>query len=1186
MNFNIRILSIAAILCSFSFPQKKEIHFDHLSDQEGLSSNTVFSILQDSRGFLWVGTYNGLNRYDGYEFTVFKNSSDDSTSISDNKIRALCEDKNGNIWVGTWGGGLNKFNRDTQKFKHYHHNPDNTAGLSSDGIFALCLDKSGNIWIGTENQGLEYFNPETENFINYKYDPGNPNSLSSNTVYSVCEDTKGRIWIGTSNGGINKFEREKNQFTIYKYSSNDPQSISSDMVICIVEDHLGFLWIGTAGGLNKFDPLTNKFKRYVHGLSNLQSLSDVGVWVVFEDRDGLLWIGNYNNGLNLFDRKSGIITSCRKDYNNTTSLSDDGIFSIYEDESGVLWFGTWSGGLNKYDKLKDKFLIYSHNPNSNNSLSANSVYAIYKDKSGILWIGTDTGGLNRIDEENNKFTHYRNNPNNHNSLSADYVSAICEDDEGNLWISTDQEGLNRFDSRTKIFHHYRHNPDNPRSISSNAISQIFFDGYGDLWIGTSGSGMDRLKKNSDVFIHYKHDPENPKSISSKMVYSFYEDRNRNLWIGTNGGGLMKFNRSTNDFTHFRYDPSKGTKSLSSNVVSSICEGDIGILWIGTDGSGITRFDRNKNQFKHYDEEDGLANNVVCGILKDDSGNLWISTGKGISRFNIKTETFRNYSWSDGLQGDEFNQWAYFKSSNGEIYFGGSNGFNVFHPDKMTDNPYLPKIAIVDFQLLHKPVSVGYDTLWGRTILTKSIIETELIDLKHDDNIISFEYSALDFHNPEKNQYAYTLEGFDKNWIYTNASRRVVTYTNLDPGEYIFKVKGSNSDGVWNEAGVSLQIIINSPWWSTWWAYTSYVFVGLFFFTGISRFYLNRQKLNQQLILEKDHANKLEEIDRMKSSFYANISHEFRTPLMLILGPVEKLLSKLSDDDSKKHAGLIKVNANRLLNLINQLMDLSKIEAGKMKLQASFGNIAQFVKGLVMEFEAVAERKDITLKMTLEKEIVEAYFDKDKLEKIITNVMSNAIKFTPVGGSITVRLRETLDKTVEITVKDSGIGIPGSELPKIFDRFYQVDGSQTREHEGTGIGLALTKELVELHKGQIFIDSEEGQWTEVKLFFLLGKENLAFDEIIEAADHEFRRIKTEEALEISAEPEDSLNELIIDKTIILIVEDNPDVRDFLKDSLKEIYHVEEAANGEQGLRKAEKFIPDLIISDIMMPKMDG
>jgi signal transduction histidine kinase/ligand-binding sensor domain-containing protein/DNA-binding response OmpR family regulator len=1187
LNINIKIFSFVVILCVLSFAQKRDIRFEHLTVEDGLSVNTVICFLQDSRGFLWIGTYNGLNRYDGYNFKTFKNTLDDSASISDNYIRALCEDEKGNIWVGTMSGGLNKFIRETEKFIRFQHNPLDSNGISSDAIFSLCFDKSGYLWVGNEKNGLDRFDINKGKFYHYRHDPDEPFSLSSNSVFVVYVDKKNVLWVGTTGGGLNKFINEKEHFITFKHLENDPESISSNRIVSMYEDPSGNLWIGTRdGGLNKFDPSLNKFKRYGHNPNNPNSLTDNYAWVVYGDSEELIWIGTYSGGLNLFNKKDETFSCFRKDYSDPNSLSDDAVYSIYEDRSGILWFGTWSGGLNKYNKEKKKFVTYSHNPNDKNSLSNNSVYAIYKDRSGILWVGTAGGGLNKIEETKNKFTHFQHNPNDPNSISSNNIYSICEDDAGYLWVATDDAGLNKLDKKTNRFQHFKNDPNDPNSLSSNAISQIFLDSFGDLWIGTSVGGLNRLQNNQKDFKHYKHNPDNPKSLSPRMVYSFYEDRAGNLWIGTHGDGLMMYKRDTDDFTHYKNNPTNLSNSLSSNIISTICEDEKGMLWIGTDGRGLNRFDKEKNQFKLYAEKNGLANDIVNGILHE-NGKLWISTGRGISKFDIDSETFTNYNTRDGLLDNEFNAWAYTKSSTGEMYFGGSNGLNRINPQEIKSNPYIPPIVITGFQILHKPVAVGFDSLWGKVILEKSITESEEIVLSYKENILTFEIAALDFHSPEKNQYEYLLEGFDKHWIRTDANHREITYTNLDPGEYTLRARGSNNDDVWNETGMSLKIIILPPWWSTWWSYILYGFVIMILFSGSTRFYLNRQRLKSQLQLEQEHAKKLEEVDKIKSNFYANISHEFRTPLMLILGPIEKLLSRVKDEENQKQAGLIKGNAKRLLTLINQLLDLSRLEAGKLKLKASFGNIAQFVKGLAMEFESIAERKDISLKVLMEKEVVEAYFDKEKLEKIITNMLSNAFKFTPSGGRITVKLSETLSNQVEIIIRDSGIGIPRSEMSKIFDRFYQVDGSITREHEGTGIGLALTKELVELHKGNIFVDSVEGHWTEIKLQFPLGREHLADDEIIDPADFEMHKVENiDEFTKEDSEVEDSLNENLIDKTIVLIVEDNPDVREYIKDALTDHYHVEEAANGEQGLRKAEKLIPDLIVSDIMMPKMDG
>lgn len=1186
MKINFPLLFIFILLTSLIVGQERDLQFDHVSTEDGLSANTVLSLFQDSEGFLWIGTYNGLNRYDGYNFAIYRNSPDDTLSISDNKIRSICEDKNGNLWIGTWEGGLNRFNKTLETFTRFQHNPNFPSSISPSGIFSLCFDTTGNLWIGTEDSGVDHLDLKEGIFHHYRHNPDDPFSLNSDQIFSVYVDKNNSLWVGTTSGGLMKFVEQQQKF-ITIFPTDYKAGARNSGITSIFEDGSGILWLGSNdGGLIKFNPLTYKFVHYRHDPRNPNSLKSDDIWVVCGESDGMIWIGNLNEGLNLFDPVNGSFNLFSKEYNNPKSLSDNAVFTICEDRSGVMWFGTWSGGLNKYDRMKKKFKTFFHNPNDENSLSDNTVYSIFVDDSDELWIGTLSGGLNRFDEKNNRFIHYSHNPDDITSLSSSSIFSICEDKAGYIWVATDNAGLNRYDRKTKKFKRFQHNPENPNSLSGNEISQIFCDSYGDLWIGVKYHGLDRLKPNQNDFIHYEPNSSDPNGVKPDLVFSFYEDKSHTLWIGTYGGGLMRYNRQTDDFSYVGNVPNN-SNSLSSNIISSICESEKGILWIGTNGAGLNRFDIKSNQVQRYSEKDGLPNDIIWGILSDNLGDLWMSTGKGISKFNIKDETFTNYDRRDGLQDNEFNQWAYTKDSYGRLYFGGVKGFNQINPSQLTKNIYIPQIAIVDFQILHKPVPIGFDSLLGRIVLEKSIEATEVIELTHSENIISFEMAALDFHQPDKNMYTYKLEGFDNHWIETDASHRQITYTNLDPGEYILIVKGSNNDGVWNETGVFLRINIHPPWWSTWWAYILYGFIITFIFGGSTRFYLNREKLKTQLDLEHEHANKLEEVDKMKSNFYANISHEFRTPLMLILGPIEKLTSKLADEESSKQAGLIRGNAKRLLNLINQLLDLSRLEAKKLKLSASRGNIIRFVKRLTREFESIAEQRDILIKFLTDNDSIEAYFDREKMEKIITNVMSNAIKFTPKGGRITVKVSATTNNDVEILIRDSGIGIPKNELNKIFDRFYQVDGSQTREHEGTGIGLALTKEFIDLHRGQILVDSVEGHWTEVKIYFPIGREHLTDSEIVEPTDFELRKIEGVDGLGKDESEIDVIeNENLVDKTIVLIVEDNLDLREYIKDDLKEVYHVEEASNGEQGLRKAEKFIPDLIVSDIMMPIMDG
>lgn len=1185
MSYKAKLYLIIIFKVAFLFAQKKEIQFSHIKSEDGLASNSVFSIVQDDRGFLWFGTYNGLNRYDGYKIIAYQTIEDDTTSISDNKIRAICKDNKGNLWIGTWNNGLNKYDPIKEKFTRYLNDADNISSISSNNVLSLCCDKFGIIWIGTNGGGLNKFVSESKKFIHYKNNPDDPSSLSDNSVYSIYEDRNGTLWIGTNIGGLNKFDREKESFTSFKNNPADSKSISSNFVTSILEDHTGSLWVGTnTGSLDKFDRRSGKFEHYPR--TSISSTFLSYIWKIFEDSEGTYWIGTDGTGLSVFNRQEGEFSRYKQNSNYPKSLNDNAILSICEDRTGILWFGTWNNGVNKFNKKYQKFITISHNPDDANSLSGNNIFPIYEDRFGDLWIGTDINGLNRMDQKNKKFTRYFNQPIDPNSISSNYISSICEDSFGNLWIGTSDNGLNRFERTTNRFVHFKNIPGDSFSISNNVISQMFLDSKGVLWIGVQSGGIEKLAKGSTDFIHYKPDPKNPTSISPQTIFAINEDQSGNLWIGSDGGGLSMLDKSKEKFIHFKNEPGNSS-SLSHNSVTVIHKDKSGTLWIGTNGGGLNKYKSKDKTFIRFREKDGLPDDMISGILEDNDGNLWVSTYKGLSRFNIKTEQFRNFGVEDGLQGNEFNNWAYLRSKNGTMYFGGTDGISFFHPDSLVDNLVAPPVVITDFQLLHKPVRIGYDAFWERTILEKSITETKQVDLKYDDNIISFEFSALDFNNPERNLYAYILEGFDKNWMQTNASRRFVTYTNLEPGEYTLKVKGSNNDGVWNEAGTSLKIIIHPPWWATWWSYMLYGFVFILIFVTSTRIYLNRHRLRTQLTLEQEHAKRLEEVDKLKSNFYANISHEFRTPLMLILGPAEKLALKLADEESKKHTSLIKGNANRLLNLINQLLDLSRLEAKKLKLHASPGNIVQFIKGLVREFDQIAEQRDILLKLILEKDSITAYFDKEKMERIITNVMSNAIKFTPQRGRITVNITGTSRNEVEIIIRDSGVGIPKNELKKIFDRFYQVDGSNTREHEGTGIGLALTKELVELHKGQISIDSIEGHWTEVKIYLPLGREHLTDDEINESSESELQVFEAKKDFEqYDTVCEESEDENLIDKTIVLIVEDNPDVRDYIKDDLKKIYHVEEAANGEQGLRKAQKYIPDLIVSDVMMPKMDG
>ena len=1184
-----KLIKLAVILVFFQAIVKSQtevVQFEHYSLKEGLSQNTVYCVLQDAQGFLWLGTADGLNRYDGYQFRVFRNDPNDYESISANRIFALCEDKTKSLWIGTYGGGLNKYERETESFTHYKNDPNDSSSLSDDEILTMYEDKFSVVWVGTDGGGLNKFIREKGKFKCYRNIPQDSNSLSDDEVRSIYEDHLGQLWIGTNSGGLDKFIREKDLFIHYRHNSKNSESLSDDKVLSIYEDSFRNLWVGTGnGGLNKFDRAKDSFTHFTYNSANQYSISANRVFAILEDHSRNLWLGTMEGGLNKYIPEHNTFISYKSNPDYSNSISSNGIFSLFEDRTGVLWIGTYGGGVNKLDQSKEQFRLFRNDPYDPNSLSNNGVFSICEDRHGIIWIGTSSG-LNKFDRNGKKFIAYHHNLLNTSSLSDDEVLSIYEDMSGELWIGTYGGGLNLFNRRINQFINFKNNPNDSTSLSANEIFSICEDDLGNLWIGTDGGGLNKFDKRKKQFTRYLNNPNDETSLSANRIFTLYKDVEGNMWIGTDSGGLNKLDSRTGKFIHYKYKPDDPT-SLSNDGVLSICQSKTGTLWIGTYGGGLNKFDALTGKFKHYRIKDGLPSDVVYGILEDDAGNLWLSTNYGLSKFNPATGAVKNYEETDGLQGNEFNQGSYCKIKTGEMFFGGPNGFNFFSPDSIKNNPYPPRIVITDFQLLHKPISIGYDSLFGRTILKKSISKTEIIELNHNDNIISFEFTALDFRNPTKNRYAYILEGFDEEWTHTDASRRIVTYTNLDPGEYTLKVKGSNNDGIWNEAGTSLKIIINPPWWTTWWAYTIYGILIFLIIMVLRQYDLKRQRLKHQLELEHEHAEKLEELDQMKSRFFTNISHEFRTPLTLILGPAEKIISESVDANAGKQAGLIKRNANRLLDLINQLLDLSKIEAGKLKLEASLSNLSAFVKGIAEAFESLAERKDIDMRIHIEKQFIEVYFDKDKMQKIITNLLSNAFKFTKEGGQVEIKLFETEHNSAIISVRDTGVGISAEDLLKIFDRFYQSDSSVTRESEGTGIGLALTKELVELHKGIINIESKEGEWTEVKVELPLGKEHLKENQIVESEEEDLidKEIFVGDYLPETSEIQDY--ELIkADKNIVLIVEDNYDVREFIRESIGHEFCVSEAMNGEQGLRKAEKFIPDLIISDVMMPKMDG
>jgi DNA-binding NtrC family response regulator/ligand-binding sensor domain-containing protein len=763
---------------------------------------------------MYFGTEDGLNRYDGYIFTIIRNDPENLNSISYNDINTIFEDHLGNIWIGTFNAGLNKYDPNNNTVIRFVNEPNNINTISHNNINAISEDDDGAIWIGTDNGlnklSLKDTSKENYSISRYNNNANNQSSLANNVVHTIHRDRFGIMWIGTEDGLDKLIPDQQIQgdivFKHYRHIPSDPKSLSHNFIRTIYEDAEGVLWIGTDSGLNMLyeDNEEIKFVVYKHNASNINSISHNQIYAICQDETRLLWIGTNGGGINLFDTESKQFTRYMHDPQDKRSLSYNEIRSLYRDRSGIMWIGTYGGGIDKVSGGKQKFLLYKSRPNNKNSLSHPIIWSICEDDNGILWIGTHGGGLDRLDRIANNYEHFINNPNDPNSLSNNIVRVVFKDSNGMFWIGTHGGGINKFDPITKSFNIIKNVPGNSNSLGHDQIRDIYRDKSGIIWIGTYGKGLDRFDEMNGAFVHFRNDPENSESISNDFVRVIYESSSGILWIGTEGGGLNKFDKESGTFKSYRSDPND-MLSISNDYIFTIHEDKSGILWLGTWGGGLNKFDPVTETFENYTVKDGLPSDAIYGILEDEKGNFWLSTNNGLSRFNPRDGIFKNYNVKDGLQNNEFNGGSYFKSKSGEMFFGGITGFNAFYPEDIKDNSYIPPLVITSFQKFNKEVEFD-----------KPIYSKDQIDLSYEDYVFSFEFASLDFSAPEKNKYLYKMEGLDKDWISTSSSRRFATYTTLPPGDYIFKVRGSNSDGLWNETGASINITIHPPFWVTWW----------------------------------------------------------------------------------------------------------------------------------------------------------------------------------------------------------------------------------------------------------------------------------------------------------------------------------------------------------------------------------
>jgi len=754
-------------------------------------------MFQDSRGFLWFGTEDGLNRYDGYTFKVYKPDPDAPNSLSDRWITSIVEDKDGYLWIGTRLGGLNRYDPRTEEFTHFLRNDRNPGGLSDNHINVLYLDKDDNLWVGTTT-GLDLFDQTNNTFKHYN--PTQNKEIVEKNITAIYQDHRGRFWVGTTAGGLNRFYPQNHMFVPYQNNPNNPNTISHSHVTAIVEDKNGVLWLGTRNGLNRFEPDTIRFDRFLHSENDAASIADNMINALYVDSTGNLWIGTTSGLDRLGTRGEGFI-HYRNDPTFSKSLSYDHVLSIHEDRGGVLWFGTYGGGVNKYDRQRDHFSYYRHDPKAANTLSGNFIFPIYVDEKGYAWIGTSGAGLNRFNWVTNEVIRYQYDPDNPSGIGSNKMLSIAQDHDGVLWIGTG-DGLDRFDPDTSFFRHYQRDTSKADSLSANVVYSVYIDKRNTVWVGTL-NGLDRFDRETESFIHYRPEVNNPDSLSGGSVNTIYEDNEGNLWAGTFDSGLNRLNLKTGQFTRYRFD-SENKKSLSNDSIQSIYQDSQGRIWVGTAGGGLNLYHPETDAFTYYLEKDGLPNGVVYGILEDEKGYLWLSTNFGISRFDPETETFRNFDAGDGLQSNEFNSTAYAKGRNGEFYFGGINGLTVFRPSSIDDSPYLPQVTLTSLTQDDNPITTD-----------SSVETTQNVTLTWPQNSLEFEFAALSFNQPNKNQYAYRLEGFDSNWHFIG-TKRDGRYTNLPGGEYTLLLKASNSDGVWSETPVRINIMVVPPFWQTLW----------------------------------------------------------------------------------------------------------------------------------------------------------------------------------------------------------------------------------------------------------------------------------------------------------------------------------------------------------------------------------
>lgn len=1072
------VTTLLSIVFVIGLPaQPLTVAFSHLSVEQGLSQSSVECIIQDNRGFMWFGTQDGLNRYNGYTITTFRSNRADSTALPNSYIQALYEDRSGVLWIGTRGGGVCMFDRITEKFRASSWECKSILNLGGTDVFAFCEGSGDRFWVGTD-AGLIGIDRVSQRCEIFAHQPGSAQSLSNNKVRCVFEDTFGIVWVGTEGGGLNRFNPKNGSWLTFQTSAPFGNEVWS-----IREDRSGILLLATDNGLVRLDCSTMRFTTVQGSGSNARS--------VWKDKTGLIWVGLHGGGLQSINPTNSAIATFKNDSSTPESLNGDAIVSIYEDKSGGIWFGTEGVGVNYFNRTAHKFRTIRNTNTTDRTV--NITLAICEDRSGMIWMGTYGGGLQMLNPNTGAFTTYKTIIGNPHSLSKNLVWTLHEDRNGVLWVGTFGGGLNKFDPKSRSFTVFRHNPLNPQSLSNDDVYAIHEDAMGMFWLGTN-DGLCHFNPANGESTTYKNIVGDPHSLSINAVRKIYEDKQGILWIGTRGGGLNKFDRTTKTFTTYRNDPAN-PQSLSDDFVLSILEDRTGTLWVGTH-SGLNRFTPTQNTFIVFRQKDGLPSNAICSILDDEYGNLWLGTIGGLCRFTPSNGMVQNYDAHSGLQSNEFNQNACFKNRQGMLYFAGIAGFNMFHPDSIRQNTYVPPLVFTDFRKFNTSVT-----------LDSSISEAREIHLSYEDSFFSVEFALLSFILPERTRYIYKLDGFDDNWI-DLGTKREASYTNLDGKTYTLRIRAATFDGVWTPAGAEtiLHIIIHPPWWKTIWfralallIFASCVFVSFKWRVGfIEHRNEELKRLVQERTLELQSRNdeitwqneRLIQLNEEKNEFLGIAAHDLKNPLtgiMMSASIIEQYHSNMTMKDILEQLSHLQSVARRMRATITNLLDVNAIESGKMNLVMQNVRIVELVNEVVSDYKVRAEEKLINLHFQTDiSDEAFVYADYNATVEVVENLVSNAVKYSPHSKNIWVSVDKGKAKTIkhpqttsyelpsmQVCVRDEGPGLSEDDKSKLFGKFARLSAQPTGGEHATGLGLSIVKRLVEMMDGGVWCESEIG-----------------------------------------------------------------------------------------------------------------